>query len=148
MKNEISLDLAQSPWKLFWLGINATAAGAWCAICVAAVVATALGIVTPSATGATVGLLVGLGWLVGAIRTVRADRRFPGGLFWFAISATLGAAGSVASAAALDITRRTEALDQGGLAPLGLALACGLTWFVVSIWGAASLASRAKRKGF
>jgi hypothetical protein len=148
MKNEISLDLAQSPWKLFWLGINATAAGAWCAVCVAAVVATALGIVAPSATGGTVGLLLGLGWLVGAIRSVRAERRFPRGLFWFAISATVGAAGSVASAAALDITRRTEALDQGGLAPLGLALVCGLIWFVVSIWGAASLASRAKRKGF
>jgi hypothetical protein len=148
MKNEISLDLAQSPWKLFWLGVNATAAGAWCAICVAAVVATALGIVAPAATGGTVGLLLGLGWLVGAIRTVRAERRFPGGLFWFAISATVGAAGSVVAAAALDITRKTEALDQGGVAPLGLALVCGLIWFVVSIWGAASLASRTKRKGF
>ena len=148
MKKEISTDLAQSPWKLFWLGVNATAAGAWCAVCVAVVVLTVVGTLAPSATGGTVGLLVGLGWLVGAIRSVRAERRFPGGLFWFAISATLGAAGSVASAAALDLTRRTEALDQGGLAPLGLALVCGLTWFVISIWGAASLASRAKGKGF
>jgi len=136
------------PLRLFWLGVNATAAGTWCGICVLDLAFTVAGAVAPSATGATIGLLIGLAWLLGAIRSVRSEPRFPGGLFWFAISATLGAAGSLLAAAAVDVTRRTEALDREGLAALSLALVCGLVWFGGSIWGAASLASRVKGKGF
>jgi len=148
MNNRRWTEHGQSPWRLFWLGVNATAAATWCGVCVLDLALTVVGTVAHSATGATIGLLIGLGWLVGAIRSVRAERYFPGGLFWFAISATLGAAGSLLAAAALDLTQRTEALDRDGLAALRLALVCGLIWFGASMWRAASLASRVKGKGF
>ena len=105
------------------------------------------GDIAPSATGATVGLLLGVTWLIAAIRRVRAERHFPGGLFWFAISGTLGAAGSLAAATAMDLTRKNEAADPSGLTPLGVALICGRLWFGISIWGAVSLAAR-MRKGY
>jgi len=138
---------SDNPWRLFWLGINATGAGAWSVIAATAVVMSWRGDIAPSATGATVGLLLGVTWLIAAIRSVRAERHFPGGLFWFAISGTLGAAGSLAAAAAMDLTRKNEAADPSGLTPLGVALICGLLWFGISIWGAASLAAR-MRKGY
>jgi hypothetical protein len=142
MKNHNTSD---NPWKLFWLGVNATGAGASTMTAAVAVGLSAHGDIKPSATGATIGLLIALTWLVSAIRAVRSEERFPGGLFWFAISGTLGAAGSIAAAAAMDLTQKNEAADPGGLGPLGVALGCGLAWFAISIWGAASLAARMRR---
>ena len=138
---------SDSPWRLFWLGVNAAGAGAWSFVSAVMVVFSWRGDIKPSATVATITLLVGVVWMISAIRAVRAEQRFPGGLFWFAISGTLGAAGSIAAAAAIDLTRSNEAADTTGLTPLGVALICGLLWFGISMWGAANIAARL-RKGF
>jgi hypothetical protein len=137
-----------SPWKHFWLGVNATAAAGWSTLSAGAVVLSVRGDVTHSATMATVSLLLGFGWLVGAIRSLRdSGQPIVGGLFWFAASTTLATAVSIVSAAFLDITQKTEAVDPSTRTALGIAIACGLIWFAISIWGAANAVSRAKGKG-
>ena len=134
-------------WKPFWLGVNATAAAAWSAIAAFYLALTFLGETAASATLATVGLLLGVAWLVVAIRSVRqAGPSAAAGLFWFAVSTTLGAALSLASALRLDLVRRVETTDPSSLIGLGIAIGCGLIWFGVSVWGAAALASRLKER--
>jgi len=134
-------------WKPFWLGVNATAAAAWSAIAAFYLALTFLGDTAASATLATVGLLLGVAWLVVAIRSVRqAGPSAAAGLFWFAVSTTLCAAMSLASALRLDLVRRVETTDPSSLIGLGIAIGCGLIWFGVSVWGAAALASRLKER--
>jgi hypothetical protein len=136
-----------SPWRHFWLGVNATAAAGWSMVSAAFVVLSVRGDVTHSATMATVSLLLGFGWLVGAIRSLRdSGQPIVGGLFWFAASTTLATAVSLVSAAFLDITQKTETVDPGTRSALGIAIGCGLIWFAISIWGAANAVSRAKGK--
>jgi hypothetical protein len=135
----------ESPWKVFWLGVNATAAVAWCALSAAAIVLVFSGDRSLSATLATASLLGGLAWLVAAIRAIREARTRGMGLFWFAVSATLGAAGALVSGASLDMTRRTEAFDPGAVNAIAIAMACSLVWFSISIWGAMTLASALRR---
>jgi hypothetical protein len=134
-------------WKPFWLGVNATAAAAWSAIAAFYLVLTFAGDTAASATLSTVGLLLGIAWLVVAIRSVRqAGPSAAAGLFWFAVSATLGAALSLASAIRLDLVRRVEATEPSSLIGLGVAIGCGLIWFGVSAWGAMALGSRLKER--
>ena len=134
-------------WKPFWLGVNATAAAAWSAIAAFYLVLTFAGDTAASATVSTVGLLLGIAWLVVAIRSVRqAGPSAAAGLFWFAVSATLGAALSLASAIRLDLVRRVEATEPSSLIGLGVAIGCGLIWFGVSAWGAMALGSRLKER--
>jgi len=134
-------------WKPFWLGVNATAAAAWSAIAAFYLVLTFAGDTAASATVSTVGLLLGIAWLVVAIRRVRqAGPSAAAGLFWFAVSATLGAALSLASAIRLDLVRRVEATEPSSLIGLGVAIGCGLIWFGVSAWGAMALGSRLKER--
>lgn len=134
-------------WKPFWLGVNATAAAAWSAIAAFYLVLTFAGDTAASATLSTVGLLLGVAWLVVAIRSVRqAGPSAAAGLFWFAVSATLGAALSLASAIRLDLVRRVEATEPSSLIGLGVAIGCGLIWFGVSAWGAMALGSRLKER--
>jgi hypothetical protein len=134
-------------WKPFWLGVNATAAAAWSAIAAFYLVLTFAGDTAASATLSTVGLLLGIAWLVVAIRRVRqAGPSAAAGLFWFAVSATLGAALSLASAIRLDLVRRVEATEPSSLIGLGVAIGCGLIWFGVSAWGAMALGSRLKER--
>jgi hypothetical protein len=134
-------------WKPFWLGVNATAAAAWSAIAAFYLVLTFVGDSAVSATLSTVGLLGGVAWLVVAVRTVRqAGPSAAAGLFWFAVSATLGAALSLASAIRLDLVRRVETTEPSALIGLGVAIGCGLIWFAVSAWGAMALGSRLKER--
>jgi hypothetical protein len=94
---------------------------------------------------ATVALLLGFGWLVGAIRSLRdSGQPIVGGLFWFAASTTLATAVSLVSAVVLDLTQKTEAVDPSTRSALGIAIGCGLIWFAISIWGAANAVARAK----
>ena len=138
--------MTDSPWKPFWLGVNATSAAAWTAIAAFYLVLTFVGDRAASATLSTIGLLLGVAWLVVAIRSVRqAGPSAPAGLFWFAVSATLGAALSLASALRLDLVRRVETTEPSALTGLAVAIGCGLIWFAVSTWGAAALASRVKK---
>jgi len=134
-----------SLWKPFWLSVNATAAAGWSAVSAVAVVLSVRGDVTHSATMATVALLLGFGWLVGAIRSLRdSGQPIVGGLFWFAASTTLATAVSLVSAVVLDLTQKTEAVDPSTRSALGIAIGCGLIWFAISIWGAANAVARAK----
>ena len=134
-------------WKPFWLGVNATAAAAWSAIAAFYLVLTFVGDTAGSATLSTVGLLLGVAWLVVAIRSVRqAGPSAAAGLFWFAVSATLGAALSLASAIRLDLVRRVETTEPSSLIGLAVAIGCGLIWFAVSAWGAMALGSRLKER--
>jgi hypothetical protein len=138
-----------NPWRHFWLGVNATAAAGWSALSAAFVVLSVRGDVTGSATMATFSLLIGFGWLVGAIRSLReSGQPIVGGLFWFAAGTTLATAMSLVSAVVLDLTQKREAIDPGTRAALGIAIACGLIWFAISIWGAANAVARAKRERY
>ncbi len=138
-----------NPWKHFWLGVNATAAAGWSALSAAFVVLSVRGDLSGGATAATVSLLLGFGWLVGAIRSLReSGQQIVGGLFWFAASATLATAMSLVSAVVLDLTQKREAIDPGTRTALGIAIACGLIWFAISIWGAANAVARAKRERY
>jgi hypothetical protein len=137
------------PWKVFWQGVNATAAAAWCLTSSAGVVLSIRGEIAQGATFATVCLLLGLGWLLAAVRSLReSGEPFVGSLFWFAASATLATAVSLASAVLLDITQKSEAIDPGARSALGLAIACGVIWFAISIGGAANAVARVKRERY
>jgi hypothetical protein len=138
-----------NPWKHFWLGVNATAAAGWSALSAAFVVLSVRGDVKGGATVATVSLLLGFGWLVGAIRSLRASGQpIVGGLFWYAASTTLATAMALVSALFLDLTQKSEAIDPATRTALGSAIGCGLIWFAISIWGAANALVRAKRERY
>ena len=149
MKENHYTQTSGSPWKHFWLGVNATAAAGWSALSAAFVVLSVRGDVKGGATVATVSLLLGFGWLVGAIRTLRASGQpIVGGLFWYAASTTLATAMALVSALFLDLTQRSEAIDPATRTALGSAIGCGLIWFAISIWGAGNAMVRAKRERY
>jgi hypothetical protein len=135
----------ENPWQVFWLGVNATAAAAWSAISAGVLVLVFTGDRSLSATVATASLLGGLAWLVAAIRAIKEARTRGMGLFWFAVSATLGAAGALISGASLDLTHRSEAFDQSGITAIAVAMACSLVWFAISVWGAMNLVGALRR---
>lgn len=142
---------AANNWKPFWLGVNATAAGGWAGLSAFELVEIFRGSVAASisATLVTGSLLLGVAWLVAGIRSVRAaGPSAAAGLFWFAVSTTLGAGLALLSAIQLDLARRIETTDAGALTGLAVGIACGLIWFAISVWGAAALVSRLKGKRY
>jgi hypothetical protein len=148
MTENHSTQTSGSPWKQFWLGVNATAAAGWSAMCAALVVLSVRGDLTQGATLATGALLLGFGWLVSAIRKLReSGQPLVGGLFWFAASTTLATAVSLVAAFFLDVTQKREAVDPSTRTALGIAIGCGLCWFAISIWGASNAVARTRERG-